>query len=323
MPSASPAPRRCRPLGDGRGQRSTTAPRHCPRGWRHDGCSSRGGGYGALLPAVANADADIIVFLDADFSEEPEQITTFWRRSRPRGRLRPRTRVVPDGLARAARHARPRRCINLLWGTANRPGAFQGDPAPVAGRPSHDRPDVGWTIEMQVKAAELRSVPSSPVRTRRDRALQDLRLSRGTMRAATRMIAMNRLAPADTARRHGRREARAGRRVGQLGWLRSRFARDSAAGQPWPTSTPVLPPSPSRDLGRRSQEPGAGAQPLERRGSHRHRQGTRSPTSRRRTIRQQLDPQSERLGASSVFSEHALVPHGISSKSRAPAASGQ
>jgi hypothetical protein len=135
------------------------------------------------------------VFLDADFSEEPEQMHDL---------LAPIMLGEAD-FALGARvgpgrpwHARlgTRFCvasINLLWGTKYSDlGPFR-----VIRRPSLDALRMtdrtwGWTIEMQVKAAEaaLRTV-EVPVRTRPRIGRSKISGSvTGTMRAAARMIAM-------------------------------------------------------------------------------------------------------------------------------------
>jgi glycosyltransferase involved in cell wall biosynthesis len=157
--------------------------------------SRRGYGAACLAGLAVNKDADIVVFLDADFSEEPEQM---------RDLLGPigsgeadfvmGTRVGPGRPWHARLGTRFLvAAINLLWGTRYTDlGPFR-----VIRRSAIDALEMtdrtwGWTIEMQVKAAEagLRTV-EVPVRTRPRIGRSKISGSLvGTMRAAARMIAM-------------------------------------------------------------------------------------------------------------------------------------
>jgi len=153
-------------------------------------------GYGAacLAGLAANADAGVIAFLDADFSEDPQQLrdllapivsgaADFVLGTRV-GRGRPWHARLGTRLLVAA--------INLLWGT----GYSDLGPFRAIRRSSLDALHMadrtwGWTIEMQVKAAEagLRTL-EVPVRTRPRIGRSKISGSLiGTMRAATRMIA--------------------------------------------------------------------------------------------------------------------------------------
>jgi glycosyltransferase involved in cell wall biosynthesis len=154
-------------------------------------------GYGAacLAGLAANTDADIIVFLDADFSEEPEQM---------RDLLAPIESGETD-LALGTRvgpgrpwHARlgTRFCvasINLLWGTRYTDlGPFRAIRRSALDALHMTDRTWGWTIEMQVKAAEvaLRTV-EIPVRTRPRIGRSKISGTvSGTMKAAARMITM-------------------------------------------------------------------------------------------------------------------------------------
>lgn len=153
-------------------------------------------GYGRACQAGLRAvtDADVIVFLDADFSDYPEDMT---RLVDPI--LEGRADFVMGmrhGVGRPA-HARlgTTACvtaINRLWGVRYQDlGPFR-----AIRRTALDRLDMrdetwGWTIEMQIKAAEVGlAVLEVPVR-QRDRIGQS-KISgtvRGTVRAASRMLA--------------------------------------------------------------------------------------------------------------------------------------
>jgi len=154
-------------------------------------------GYGAacLAGLAANTDADIIVFLDADFSEEPEQVPDLLAPIvSGKAEFALGTRVGPG----RPWHARlgTRFCvasINLLWGTRYSDlGPFRAIRRQALDALHMTDRTWGWTIEMQVKAAEatLRTV-EIPVRTRPRIGRSKISGSvTGTMRAAARMIAM-------------------------------------------------------------------------------------------------------------------------------------
>ena len=153
----------------------------------------RGYGRACLAGLRANTEADIIVFLDADRSDYPEEITAL---------VEPIARGTADFVL-GDRHgcARPWQArvgtalcvtlINLLWGTRYRDlGPFR-----AIRRASLDRLGMvdqtwGWTIEMQIKAAEtgLRTV-EVPVRQRpRIGHSKIAGTLRGTLRAGGRML---------------------------------------------------------------------------------------------------------------------------------------
>ena len=154
-------------------------------------------GYGAacLAGLAASADADIIVFLDADFSEEPERLsdlvapiaagrTDFVIGARF-GAGRPWHATLGTRLCVAA--------INALWGTDYHDlGPFRAIRRSALEALGMADRTWGWTIEMQVKAAEagLRT-REIPVRTRP--RIGQSKISGtvgGTIRAATRMLIM-------------------------------------------------------------------------------------------------------------------------------------
>jgi glycosyltransferase involved in cell wall biosynthesis len=154
-------------------------------------------GYGAacLAGLTACTGADIVVFLDADFSEEPEQLLDLMApiaageadlvvgaRSGPG---RPWHATLGTRLCVAA--------INALWGTRyDDLGPFRAIRRSALDRLGMADRTWGWTIEMQVKAAEagLRT-REIPVRTRP--RIGQSKISGtvgGTIKAATRMLAM-------------------------------------------------------------------------------------------------------------------------------------
>ncbi len=154
-------------------------------------------GYGAACMAglAVCADAEIVAFLDADFSEEPQQL---------RDLLAPIESGDAD-LVLGARVGEGRpwhaslgtwgcvTAINLLWGTSYTDlGPFRAIRRSALDALAMTDRTWGWTIEMQVKAAEqgLRTI-EIPVRTRP--RIGQSKISgtlSGTIRAATRMLAM-------------------------------------------------------------------------------------------------------------------------------------
>ncbi|MEI6668268.1 MAG: glycosyltransferase family 2 protein [Acidobacteriota bacterium] len=154
-------------------------------------------GYGAACLAGLDAcgDADIIAFLDADFSEEPEQLTELLAPIHAgQADLVIGTRVGSGRPWHAL--AGTRFCvgaINLIWGTRYTDlGPFRAISAPALRALEMADRTWGWTIEMQVKAAErgLRTM-ELPVRTRP--RIGQSKISgtvAGTLKAATRMLAM-------------------------------------------------------------------------------------------------------------------------------------
>ena len=154
-------------------------------------------GYGAacLAGLAVNTRADIIAFLDADFSEDPAQLLEL-------------TAPIVAGAADFVLGARvgdgrpwhaaigTRLCvgwINRLWGTQYRDlGPFRAIRRSALDALGMTDRTGGWTIEMQVKAAEagLRT-REIPVRTRP--RIGQSKISgtvSGTIRTGTRMLVM-------------------------------------------------------------------------------------------------------------------------------------
>ncbi len=153
----------------------------------------RGYGRACLAGLNANADRDIIAFLDADFSEDPAEIATL---------VDP---IVTGGadLVLGVRHGDGRpwharvgtsMCvglINLLWGASYQDlGPFRAIRRSCLDRLAMADQTWGWTIEMQVKAVEhglrWREVP-----VRCSRRIGQSKISGalvGTVRAGTRMF---------------------------------------------------------------------------------------------------------------------------------------
>ena len=117
-------------------------------------------GYGAACYTgfVANRDAEVMVFLDADFSEEPEQMTDLvapieageadFVLGRRVGVGRPWHARAGTWLCVTA--------INAIWGTSYRDlGPFRAIRRASLERLGMRDRTWGWTIEMQVKAARL------------------------------------------------------------------------------------------------------------------------------------------------------------------------
>jgi glycosyltransferase involved in cell wall biosynthesis len=153
----------------------------------------RGYGRACLAGLRMTADADVIVFLDADFSDYPEDLTDlvqpilddradFTLGARPSAARPPHARL---GTALCVA------LINRLWGGRYTDlGPFRAIRRPALDRLQMDDQTWGWTIEMQVKALEagLRIV-EVPVR-QRDRIGQS-KISgtlMGSARAARRML---------------------------------------------------------------------------------------------------------------------------------------
>jgi glycosyltransferase involved in cell wall biosynthesis len=154
-------------------------------------------GYGAacLAGLAACRDAEIVAFLDADFSEEPEQL----------GDLLAPIEAGDAELVLGTRVGAGRpwhaslgtwgcvTAINLLWRTAYSDlGPFRAIRRSALDALGMVDRTWGWTIEMQVKAAEegLRVI-EIPVRTRP--RIGQSKISgtvKGTVKAATRMLVM-------------------------------------------------------------------------------------------------------------------------------------
>lgn len=153
-------------------------------------------GYGrACLAGLAvNGDADIIVFMDADLSERPEDLTALVEPI-----VAGRADLVMGNRGGQGRpwHARAGTTlcvglINLLWNTAYEDlGPFRAIRASSLGMIDMQDRTWGWTIEMQVKAAEagLRCL-EVPIASGQ-RAAGTSKISGsvvGTARAAVRML---------------------------------------------------------------------------------------------------------------------------------------
>jgi rSAM/selenodomain-associated transferase 2 len=153
----------------------------------------RGYGRACRRGLTAIGDAEIVVFLDADFSDSPEEMT---RLVSPI--LENRADLVLGDRSGASRPVHARlgtwlcvACINALWGAHYRDlGPFRAIRRDALERLALEDETWGWTIEMQVKAldAGLR-VLEVPV-SQRPRIGQS-KISgtvRGTLRAAARML---------------------------------------------------------------------------------------------------------------------------------------
>jgi hypothetical protein len=155
----------------------------------------RGYGRACLAGIGANPTAEVLVFLDADFSDYPDQLTSL---------------LVPVFEGRAdlvlgVRHGagRPwhatlgtRLCVGLingLWRTAYRDlGPFRAIARPALERLRMEDQTWGWTIEMQVKAAEAGLTVVEIDVPYRDRiGVSKISGSvRGTVKAGARMLAL-------------------------------------------------------------------------------------------------------------------------------------
>lgn len=153
-------------------------------------------GYGrACLAGIAiNGEADIIVFMDADLSEHPEDLDLLVEPI-----LAGRADLVMGSRGGRGRpwHARAGTTlcvglINLLWNTAyDDLGPFRAVRASSLRMLDMRDPTWGWTIEMQVKAAEagLRCLELPVASGRRAAGTSKISGSLpGTARAAARML---------------------------------------------------------------------------------------------------------------------------------------
>jgi len=180
------------------GSRDGTAARATGAGARVVSEPRRGYGQACLTGIAAAGDVDVIAFVDADFSDHPEQLSRV---------LEPIERGVADmvigsrQLGRRAPGAHPwhavigtRLCVglmNLLIGTrATDLGPFRAITRPALERLGMRDRNFGWTVEMQVKAARrgLRVI-EVPVdyRPRIGRSKVSGTLS-GSVRAGTKII---------------------------------------------------------------------------------------------------------------------------------------
>ena len=154
----------------------------------------KGYGRACLAGLRATSDADIIVFLDADRSDYPAEMTKLVSPILGAGAdLVLGTRVGPGrGLTARLGTQFCVSLINRIWGTGYRDlGPFRAVRRAALDRLGMNDPTWGWTIEMQVKAAEAGlGVIEVPVRQRP-------RIGRskisgtvvGTVRAGSRMLA--------------------------------------------------------------------------------------------------------------------------------------
>lgn len=118
----------------------------------------RGYGRACLAGLAAEPDADIVVFIDADLSEDPGEMP---RLVDPI--LGDEADLVLGARSGGSRpwHARMGRrvcvaLINRLWGTSYQDlGPFRAIRGPALRALDMEDDTWGWTIEMQVKAAEL------------------------------------------------------------------------------------------------------------------------------------------------------------------------
>lgn len=131
-------------------------------------------GYGsACLRAIAEVpDHDILVFLDADGADDPAEISSVLAPLSGGVELVIGSRVLgevePGALTPVQRFGNALTCtlVRLFWGVRFTDlGPFRAVTMPAYRRMGMRDPDYGWTVEMQVKAAELgipaREVPVS------------------------------------------------------------------------------------------------------------------------------------------------------------------
>jgi glycosyltransferase involved in cell wall biosynthesis len=154
----------------------------------------RGYGRACLAGVAANPDADILVFLDADLSEDPSDVLTL---------VEPIARDEADFVlgwrtgAGRLWHARVGTAlcvwlINRLWGSTYRDlGPFRAIRRSSFNALGMRGETWGWTIEMQVKASEAglrcleHPIPSGPRAAGKSKISGSLV---GTVRAGARML---------------------------------------------------------------------------------------------------------------------------------------
>jgi glycosyltransferase involved in cell wall biosynthesis len=189
-------------------------------------------GYGAACYTgfAANPDAEIIVFLDADFSEEPEQMTDLvgpieageadFVLGRRVGVGRPWHARVGTRLCVAA--------INAIWGSSYQDlGPFRAIRRVSLEELGMQDRTWGWTIEMQVKAAEA-GLPTLEIPVRTRPRIGQSKISGtvgGTVKTARRMIEMIAYLALTRRRRCRVREGRA------LNFADQRHRRAGGAGR--------------------------------------------------------------------------------------------
>ncbi|MFN8062654.1 MAG: glycosyltransferase family 2 protein [Vicinamibacterales bacterium] len=204
---ALPCPTRIVTVVDN-GSTDRTAAIAAERGARVVAEPRRGYGRACLAGIAANRDADVLVFLDADFSDHPEVLPLVL------GPVQARTADLVMGV----RHGEGRpwhanlgtsvclAAINLVWGTRYRDlGPFRAIRREALDSLAMEDETWGWTIEMQVKAAEagLRTLEIDvPYRDRIGQSKISGTVS-GTVRAGSRMLLMiGRLAATRGRRRY-------------------------------------------------------------------------------------------------------------------------
>ncbi len=139
----------------------------------------RGYGSACLAGIRAAADADVLVFLDGDGSDDPGQLEAllgflFDRRLDLALGSRVLGQAEAGSLSPLQRFGNRLTCslVRLLWGVVYTDlGPFRALRREALARLEMADPDFGWTIEMQVKAARLGlQVAEMPVRYRVRRA---------------------------------------------------------------------------------------------------------------------------------------------------------
>lgn len=150
------------------GSRDATAERAAAAGAEVVLAARRGYGSACLAGIREAADAELLVFLDGDGSDDPSEIPQLLEAlvddeadlaigSRTLGR------AEPGALTAVQRFGNALTCslVHLLWGTQYTDlGPFRAIRRTALDRLEMGDPDFGWTIEMQVKAAQrgLRAV---------------------------------------------------------------------------------------------------------------------------------------------------------------------
>jgi len=137
-------------------------------------------GYGsACLRAIAEVpDHDVLVFLDADGADDPAEIPRVLAPLADGAELvigsRVRGDAEPGALTPVQRFGNALTCtlVRLFWGVRYTDlGPFRAVTMPAYARLRMRDPDFGWTVEMQVKAAQLGlRVQEVPVASRVRRA---------------------------------------------------------------------------------------------------------------------------------------------------------
>jgi glycosyltransferase involved in cell wall biosynthesis len=131
----------------------------------------RGYGSACLTGIAAASSADVLVFLDGDGSDDPREIPTLLQTLRDTGAelvvgSRTRGRIEPGALTPVQELGNWLTCalVRWFWGAHYTDlGPFRALTRAGLERLSMADPDFGWTIEMQVKAAQrglrVREIP--------------------------------------------------------------------------------------------------------------------------------------------------------------------